>query len=279
MRIMHRLTIGKQQGPLLAALNDAGLPVEQPAGGIGPVFIDISEQDSRWGMVQEAIKALSVGYFADDIWTEFTEPERAQATFLKLGTCWTSGYPQPEELPVPGACYLPFEAETYDLTLHCPACGCGKKQRAPFQMKREPSWGRRAIMKLNWVNDEVFVRMDVWEALFKPLGVDGKQVLHYRTKSPLKTVVQLVINKLVRLEETKGQGTLCAVCGRLKYPPLSRGFFPAPVNVNGPIAKSEEYFGAHVMAFREILVSGGLYRQLSVAGVKGADFLPCRERM
>lgn len=108
MRIMHRLTIGKQQGPLLAALNDAGLPVEQPAGGIGPVFIDISEQDSRWGMVQEAIKALSVGYFADDIWTEFTEPERAQATFLKLGTCWTSGYPQPEELPVPGACYLPL---------------------------------------------------------------------------------------------------------------------------------------------------------------------------
>ena len=143
-------------------------------------------------------------------------------------------------------------------------------------MKNEPPWGRRSVMRLNWVLDELFVRPEVWESVFRPFGLEHQPVLRHRTGAPLESVVQLIIPQATSLDVSDFPSTSCAQCGRNKYHPVCHGPFPAPSNMEAPMAKTREYFGTDGTAFNEIIVSRYLYKQIKDAGLKGAEFLPCR---
>ena len=97
----------------------------------------------------------------DRVWTEFTEAERKLAPFLEIAA-WHHGYPQPEDI-------LGYRQALFDLSHACGICHSGAKQIAPFRMKQSPVWGRRSMLPLNWVFDEIFVEPDVYEAVFRPL--------------------------------------------------------------------------------------------------------------
>jgi hypothetical protein len=209
----------------------------------------------------------------DFITTRFSDYELANAHWLELVPDWHDGYPQPDELD------FGYRDATYDLTHFCDRCGVGMRQKAPFQMKREPKWGKRGILQLNWMFDEFFVQPDVWTTVFKPHGVESRSVLNI-SGAMLKTVVQLVTNDEVGIV-TKGlttEETVCTKCGRTKYLPVKRGPFPAlRSEPSAAMLKTKEYFGSGAAAAKRVLISQGLARSLASHGVLGASVKPVAE--
>jgi hypothetical protein len=53
---------------------------------------------------------------------------------------------------------------------------------------------------MNWLFDEYFVKPEVWNAVFQPLGINCRRVLLHRTGQELESVLQLDIPKLVPLQ-------------------------------------------------------------------------------
>jgi hypothetical protein len=204
--------------------------------------------------------------------TKFTKREIADAAWLSLEPQWHHGYPQPDEL------HNGYLKATYDLTEYCPKCGMGKAQNAPFQMKGEPHWGRRGILQMHWADEEYFVKPDVWEATFKPHGIDSRPVLN-RRRTMLETVVQLVIEERVSMDVAGLESSTCAACGRVKYGLDGRGPRPALMTEpHGHMARTSETIGAGAAAFGLAYVSQALASAIQAAKVTGASFWPAAAR-
>ncbi|WP_205525582.1 hypothetical protein [Pyxidicoccus trucidator] len=241
--------------------------VALPGGGDSLLAFDVDEEHQNWG----ALSSLFQRWRASDVTrTEFTKKEIDSARWLEIGA-WHHGYPQPAE-DVFG-----YRQATYDLTDWCEKCGIGMKQKAPFQMKGEPKWGRNAIMQLVWIYGELFVTPDVWNRVFEPAHVECRPVLNTKG-AELKTVVQLVVQTTASIITEGLPAEQCERCGRTKYLPITRGPFPAlrdtPV---GSMLRTAEYFGSGAQADQHVLMSQDLARSLAKSGVRGASLKPVVE--
>jgi hypothetical protein len=261
MQFIHRISISSSP-EVRAELARWGIRI----GTSGLATFELDESHESWSDVQRWIafrKPLDV------IRTEFSRQELASAKWLELMPDWHYGYPQPRE-DVFG--YL--EA-TYDRSEYCPGCGTGLRQKAPFQMKGEPKWGRKGILQLNWIFDEYFVTPDVWTEVFEPHGVGCRPVLS-TGGAELKTVVQLVVEQEADIITEGLAAESCARCGQVKYIPISRGPFPALAREPaGDIAKTQQYFGSGASASKRVLISRGL--ALAVKDIRGASVRPVAE--
>jgi hypothetical protein len=121
----------------------------------------MSARTSKWPQLQVLLRKW--GHSEGHVTTEFSKEEIDSARWIEVGA-WHHGYPQPED-------DFGYLRATYDLSEWCDACGIGLKQKASFQMKGEPRWGRRAILQLNWVFDELFVTPEVWSASSSPVAL------------------------------------------------------------------------------------------------------------
>ena len=260
MKIIHRIGVGGQ-GPIRTELQRLGYELKDGCGAL-----HVEESDSRWPKVDELVKKYAK---LDMVTTKFSPSEIASAKFLTLVPEWHHGYPQPD-----GG--FAYEAVTYDGIAGCSDCGCLKRQIAPFRFKREPKWGRRSILQLNWVFDEYFVIPDVWEEVFRPLGIGALEVLHAKTEMPLKTVVQLDIPREdVELHLPTYEFQQCDLCTTKKYLPISRGFFPSFTGKsNSALFRSREFFGSGGSAFNEIFVTQSLCRAMRERKLRGVRFKP-----
>lgn len=260
MEVIHRYGFNSSRAELLSSLRDEEIKLD-----IDPILtvFTISEQDPRWPKVEEVVRRNGL---IGGVSTTFTEAERRQAEYLAMQPTWHNGYPQPED---------DYEETSYDLTNHCATCGIGKIQKAPLRIKGEPNWGRRSIMQLNWIFDEFFTKPEIWETVFRPVGVGCLPVLNRSGAKPFETVVQLVFEKSSPVDTTGLSFELCPVCGRKKYPPNSRGFLPRPTHPSGQAFKSIEDFGAGGNAYKEIFVSQALYQTITNAKLLGVEFSPC----
>ena len=236
--------------------------------GEGFVAIDIDEADPRWPNIETWMKTHGV---TDTVYNEFSNDEISRARWLKLVGTWNYGYPQPDEEN------MGFLQATYDLSAGCSKCNLPLKQKAPFQIRGEPKWGRRGIFQLNWVFDEYFVKPEVWASVFKPFGVGCRVVLN-RKGQELKTVVQLVSNSPeVDFDTTGLTFEVCDSCGCKRYQPNYRGPFPALLQEpSGAMVRTKQYFGGHI--FKGVLVSQELTRKLISENVRGVSFKPVAER-
>jgi len=159
-------------------------------------------------------------------------------------------------------------------------CGVGLRQVAPFRMKREPKWGNRHILQLNWVFDEYFVLPDVWESVFKPFGVGRRPVLDHRREKPLSTVVQLDIQgrAMSKIDFKDDDFEVCESCGYRKHHAHRRGMFPfVETDRKDHMVKTQEYFGSGGSAWQAILISAELYREIKRKKLKGVTFYPMAE--
>jgi hypothetical protein len=248
---------------------------------------DITEDDPRWPRVAEAFSryqeisdafrgfAIPGSNAGDRVWTEFSDEERKRAPFLEMGA-WYHGYPQPQDYKPDARSKidkLPYLRQTYDFSEACGKCWTGRKQTAPFRMKKSPAWGRRSILQLDWVTDEFFVKPDVYESIFRPLGIGFRPVLLHKNGAELDTVVQLVIDAIAEVQ-VRGipLERVCAGCGEKDYHRSTRGFSPSPQHTKPPVFKSRQVFNGYN---RRVYVSNGLYRKIVDAKLKGADFAPC----
>lgn len=215
------------------------------------------------------IKKYDITYLTK---TKFTLKEKKLAKNLEMIPTWYHGYPEPSD-------DFSYRETTYDIKMYCKECGSGKVQNAPYRLKKEPRWGRRGIMQLNWIFDEFFVRPEVWAHIFKPFDIKCREVLHIKTGKKLETVVQLIIpQEDVELNLDEYLSETCTKCNVKRYLPINRGFMPSlKTPVNRPIFKSKEYFGSGHSSTKAVIVSNELFKSINEKKLKGVDFKPLKQ--
>lgn len=264
MKIIHRVVINPNEQDIV---DFAAVGIELDCRY--SVF-EIDESDSTWPEIKELLKIKKIGTIVN---TKFTQAEKDSAKRLRLIPTWHHGYPMPDD-------DFGYRNLTYDSHAvgYCKKCGMGKNQRSPFRMKGEPKWGKKHILQLNWVFDEYFIMTDVFESIFEPLGLRCMPVLKHKTDNELQTVVQLKIEETadsdLRLEGYPSE--TCPVCNRVRYLPITRGYFPTFIGSQKEthILKSREEFGSGAGADHAVIISNALYRVIVQNNLKGVDFRP-----
>ncbi len=264
MKIFHRVGINPDEQDVVDFAK-AGIRLKA-----GYSVFEIEESDARWPKLKKLMDAKNKTTLTS---TRFSMAEIDSATWLELQPTWHYGYPLPDD-------DFGFLSLTYDSNAvnYCLKCRMGKIQNSPFRIKGEPKWGRNHILQLNWVFDEYFVRNDVYDSVFKPLGIGCLPVLKYKSENELQTIVQLQIAKTAD-SNLKIEGysyEVCSVCNRKRYLPITRGYFPTFSNLQKEtyIMKSREEFGSGARSSHAVIVSNKLYRVIVENKLKGVSFYP-----
>jgi len=270
MKLVHRIGLrisGEQRRELEALGVAVPAGIALPGAGDPLVAFEVDEDHPSWPALQARFEEWKA---SDTVTTEFSKDEVHTARWLALTPEWHHGYPQPDEHE------FGYREATYDLTSYCGQCGAGMTQKAPFQMKGEPRWGKKGILQLNWVLDEFFTKPDIWANVFEPHGVSRRLVMNTRG-AELQTAVQLVVHEEIDIQ-TEGldfEVAACSACGRTKYLPPTRGRIPALVNEpSSAIARTRQYFGSGASAHKKVLVSQALARELVASRVRGVSLWP-----
>lgn len=238
----------------------------------------ITEDDPRWPAVSELIEGMDVGNAVGSV---FSKQEYDKASVLALRTNEVK-YPQPEDD------YFRF---TFSEKSGCPGvdrasdemgrikgCGSGYVQTSPFRLKSLPKMEKLHIFGLHWEFDALFLRRDIYEQYFQPLGLGYWPVLHHKSGREFEEAVQLKIIEEVDVDVQDLDYVDCPVCGRRKYHPVTVGFYPAPVSIPAPIFKSVQKFGHGSGSWSYVMVSRELYRTIKKAKLRVAVFEPCAEK-
>jgi hypothetical protein len=186
--------------------------------------------------------------------TIYDKKEIDRANWLMLEGVWINGYPQPED-------YKKFISQTYDLSDFCNVCGIGAVQKNPFQLRVQPKWNKNLIFNINWVFDELFVKKDIYETIFHPLGIDFWPVLNVKKLEVITDTVQLKLpNSPIPLMLDSQKHFICKACRRKKFSPQIAGYFPKLKSHPNELSlfKSQEYFGFDSSAFKRIIISNDL---------------------
>ncbi len=261
MTITHRVTLYVDEAKR-SELADFGIVV-----GLGAQTLLIESTHPSWPLLQAKFTAWQACILPE---TRFDDSELAQADFLVVQPRSHQGYPEPSN-------DFGFLGAAYDLSTHCSWCGTGEVQREAFRLRKEPTWGRRHILQLNWVYDAYFVKVGNAESVFEEFGVQRREVLKHSTNEVLPGIRQLVPQGTARIGDNLNAypGTHCDACGRHKYLPITKGRFPAlstPPEYHYFV--SEEEFGSARSSHREVFVSQALYTKLALVGLRGVTFVP-----
>lgn len=279
MKIVHQISFNDtEDGPRCRFLREQRIAVaftSLPApptctDPTGLVTVSVEEADPAWPLLRDRIEDWRV---VDSVTTLFTDEDRAGARYFSLEPEWQHGYPMPD------SDHDWLEA-TYDCTTRCRTCGAGAVQKAPFRLTGEPRWGRRCVLQIHWVSDEFFVTPAVYSEVFRPLGIEAREVVANRSGTALKTALQLRFDSIAPcpLRMDRSTGTRCPACGGVRFDPHRRGWFPAPAgSIDAPSAKTMELFGSGCASWRAILVNRGIYEACVAAGVRGVSFWPVAE--
>jgi len=196
--------------------------------------------------------------------TTYDKKDFQNCSLLVYVGVWENGYPMPDN----NREYINL---TYNTDEYCEICGIGKKQKAPFRVKSEPRWGNKSMFELNWIYDEIFVRKDIYESLFKNAGLNCREVLLYKKEKVLENTVQLEIPKItIPLDIGNQPYKICEKCNRKKYSPQIRGFFPSfeQAITDLQMFKCSEYFGSGCEAHNKIFITRKLWEEIRLLKVK-----------
>ena len=187
--------------------------------------------------------------------SEFTKDEMLCASSYAMIALWHNGYPQPESS---------YIEDTYDISDYCKICGIGLKQKEAFKLRREVEWRNKKVMHLNWVFDELFVPINIYESIFKPFGIEKKPVFTVKEKKFSSETCQLSIPFTeLNLEIPPNLKFSVCSCGRKKYLPIVDSFFPKYLDSpEQHIFKTKEYFGSGHSARNQIMISKSMYNVL-----------------
>jgi hypothetical protein len=266
MKIVHRIGISPDNKQR-EVLKKIGLEVPSPDNPlVSSVTFDLDESSREYQELKPYIKEW--GLF-EAVGTLFTEQEIDNAKLLMSKGVWANGYPMPES-------NFGYKKTTYSDKDHCSSCGIGLIQKEPFRLKKAPNWGNKKMFSLNWVFDELFVRKDLYESVFKKYEIDCLPVLVNKKETVIEDTVQLVIPTTTSSLKLDGyEFHICAVCGRKRYNLIKKGFIP-PFQRDTPseaLFKSNEYFGTGANARKYIFVSAELRKELQNQKVK-IDYIP-----
>jgi hypothetical protein len=265
MQIIHRISQHVDAAKQLQ-LHCLGIDVE-----CGLAAFEVKESARSWPALARLIAKWDS---LDIVRTEFESDELQGANYLVTRAAWHYGYPQPDA-------DFGYLRHTYNLDNYCSACGTGYVLADSFLMRREPKWGAKHILQLNWVFDEFFTTPSVWRSAFAPFGIGCLPVRSSANGADLQTVVQLDLHNVSQVSLRMDPAATfedCAVCRRRKYEPHVRGYFPPLVDpAAAPVMKSVEYFGSGGSASNAIVISQALYQAIRRNKLRGVRFVPVRD--
>lgn len=230
------------------------LGIKMKGGGAGKIallsYFDIDEDDPVWPEVKEIILSYNIPTMPNRI---FTKKEIQSAEWVRVGPDFIHGYPMPD---IDGS----WMNISFNEGKDCPKCGMGIEQLAPIHLKREPKMGKRDFMGIHWTFN-IFARPEVIEVMSKNKisGFETMPALHYKTKEPLNTVMQL------RFTQELSKGLIddnlkreLPECGHIKYLGPSHGmykFHRDSLNGMPDFVRTSQWFGSGHLALRLILAS------------------------
>lgn len=193
--------------------------------------------------------------------SHYSKGDEQNSPFLAAMSSINPFYPMPDDGQ--------YKELTYDLTNYNEESGTGLVQKSPFRIKSEPKWSSNKLFELYWVRDEFFVHPDIYESIFKPLGMGCWPVLKTRKEIVLDTVVQLKIPETSQNLKLDGYDYEDTPNGK-RYELLSSGFFPDFQNEERDfqIFKTKEYFGTGAESFKYIMITQSLRKRLIDAKLK-----------
>ena len=203
----------------------------------------------------------------DVLGTDFTKKEVLSADYCIIDRWNDFGYPMPDN----DGSYL---YKTYETKEMCQKCGVGIVQKDDFRVKKVPKY---SIWGLGWVFDEFFVRTDLYQKIFKPLGIECRPLRRYKDDSIIESFVQLVIPVIDEpLDLSYYEFWTCPVCGATKYSAMTIGYYPLQKHPLPYIYKSKEIYGDGFSANRKIFVSACLRDLMIENKMMGfRSFVPC----
>jgi len=265
MNIMHRISFNSKQHDMYNYFEKMGFKINS---GILSTF-DVGENDKRWVDISKVISCHPLDILDVQFETRFTKIEMEKAFFFAISPIWHFEYPQPTD-------DLAYKAITYDSTKICSKCGVEQKQIASFSIKKNPKWGKRNIVQLNWIFDEYFVSGVLKSQLENEcIRFKFRFVNKYLTNDRLDDIFQLDIDRTIDLDmSTETIFARCNVCNQIKYLPHTKGFFPHPKDVDFTIAYSKQYFGRGNNAHHAVLINKNVYVLFKKLGVNGISYIP-----
>lgn len=221
--------------------------------------LEIYDDHPAWPVIEAYVKENDLLCLSE---TLFTKTELDNADWLSVRSKWRNGYPQPEDA-------FEYQNITYTCANYCYECGCGLQQVQPFRFKKEPKWGNRYFMMLNWIEDELFVSAPAKELLERSQfsGFYFSEVNDKKGNAPIPGIYQLVVTDLLSYGLNPNASSidsiyLCPSCGIEKYHPtgIGRLEFKKDIFNNAPdIVKTSEVFGWGKGASHKILIRNNVY--------------------
>ena len=243
---------------LLKFVKENGIPYKD--GGIIFSF-DIYESSKYWSFISRYLIENDGRATCE---TVFSIEELENAEWLEIRSQWRNGYPQPES-------GFKYETITYARDNYCKECGSGLKQIDSFRIKKEPNWGQRCFMMLNWIPDEFFVNESTKKLLENE--IDGISFCEVKDKKGAETIpdtYQIIIpvlsfEGLIEDPEILHDALVCPSCKIKRFHTNGRGMltFKKDTFDNAPdMVKTAEIFGWGHSSSHNIIISGKVYKFL-----------------
>jgi hypothetical protein len=261
MRVIHNIMFNRSE-PIADDLDAAGIRYDVRDS---LCFLHVYEDDPIWLSVKRMLEEYTDIPHTSGVVFSYQERLNAEYLWLSIPISWRQGYPQPEDT---------YEEVTYDLSDHCPRCGIGREQIRPIRMKSEPKWEGKHLLQLNWIDDEYFVKPEVWQVMSEAglTGVTPRPCVQDKTNKPLDKVVQVhVKNVLPEAYVSEAQYRVkCGEedplpnvkdlppCGRIKMSWDSRAplrFRRSAFKDACDFMKTHEWYGWGAQAYRLVIVS------------------------
>ena len=203
----------------------------------------------------------------DFLGEDFTKREIVSAEYCIIKSWNSCGYPMPDY-------NMGYLYNTYEKKYMCSVCGIDMVQKDDFRVRKVPKY---PIWGLGWIFDEFFVRTDLYEKIFKPLGIGCRPLRKYKDDSIIDSYVQLVIPVIDEpLDLSSYESQTCPKCRETKYEAKTYGYYPLQEHPLPYIYKSKEYFGDGFSANRKIFVSALVRDKMIENGMMGfRNFVPC----
>lgn len=257
MRIRHRFGFASGDRKVLRFLDTKERLYQQDSLVI---TVEVFEDDTDFAILRD----FACKYDAVDVVDAIYEPaELESARWLAVRSEWWSQYPQPKDKM--GYLYATYDTEKYCSGNGEYLCGKGLVQKNPFIIQKNPRWGPRNFMMLNWVPDELFVSIKA-TAILRDSELKGFSYWCVLDKEQrqLEKIKQIYVENVLPKSLNPGsvkKRLVCSKCGFEKIVPevgplrFQKSAFE---NINCDIIKTEDKFG-EIGCDSLILVSHNFY--------------------
>lgn len=214
MRIKHRFGFNIDEKAVIRFLDNHNIKYNKDETTIN---FEMFEDDEKFNLINDFMGSNNAVRIQDAV---YTREEIEGAKWLTVRSSWWSQYPQPEA-------DMKYKYTTYDATNYCDggesdySCGKGLIQREPFILKKEPNWGSRNFMMLNWISDELFINKKTVEMLLNS-DLKGFEIYDVwnKSKKKMEGVKQIFVKsylpKGISINSIERE-YVCPKCGFRKY--------------------------------------------------------------